>query len=201
MGRNIETVKWFSSDHHFGHKNIIQYENRPFKTLDKMDEYMIAKWNQCVQPDDVCYIIGDFSFRSYIQTVELVQKLHGRKHLIWGNHDDWNRNRLMKLFDSVYDQAIIQLSNKIRVKLSHFPYVSPDENPDRLRNRKFRPYNEGHWLLHGHVHSLWKINRQLKCINVGVDVWDFKPINHDKILAIINGAQNESNQLPEKIKT
>jgi len=166
-----------------------------------MDDVMIQRWNECVNPEDICYIIGDFSFRRFEKTKEIVEKLNGKKHLIWGNHDLWNRNRLMKIFDSVYDQCILQISNTIRVKLSHFPYVTPTENQETPKHRKFRPYPEGHWLLHGHVHSHWKIRRDLKCINVGVDVWDFKPINHDKIIQIINEGPDENITVPDKTES
>lgn len=202
MGRKIGTIKWFSSDHHFGHRKVIDYENRPFRTVEEMDEVMITQWNETVGEDDICYIIGDFSFHRFDKTKEILGRLKGRqKHLIWGNHDDWNRNRLMRVFDSVYDQAVIQLTNKIRIKLSHFPYVSPEENPHTLRHRKFRPYSEGHWLLHGHVHSHWKVNEDLKSINVGVDVWGFKPVKHEKIISIIERVFDGGNPISQEKKT
>ena len=199
MGRKLGTIKWFSSDHHFGHSKIIEYEKRPFNTVDEMDQEMITRWNQSVGENDICYIIGDFSFYGYDKTKDILERLAGRKHLIWGNHDYWNRNRLFKLFESVYDQAVIQLTNKIRVKLSHFPYICPEENTNSIRHRTFRPYNEGHWLIHGHVHSKWKINKNLKSINVGVDAWGFRPVKYEKIISIIEkGVSDESNPISRK---
>jgi calcineurin-like phosphoesterase family protein len=199
--KTIESVKWFTSDHHFGHRNIIKYDNRPFETVAEMDECMITRWNEKISPEDNVYIVGDFSFYRHDTTAELVKKLNGKKHLIWGNHDDHNRNRLLKIFDSVYDQVILQLANNIRVKVCHFPYVAPEESQEHPRHKKFRPHNEGHWLICGHVHLLWKINESLKCINVGVPVWDFYPVNHDKIIAIINGFKHENNPVSQITET
>ena len=48
----VENVH-FTSDVHFGHKNIIRYCNRPFKDVDDMDEQLIQRWNSVVKPDDV----------------------------------------------------------------------------------------------------------------------------------------------------
>ena len=39
---------YFIADTHFNHKNIIEYCNRPFKDTNKMNEYIIQKWNSVV---------------------------------------------------------------------------------------------------------------------------------------------------------
>lgn len=40
--------KFYISDLHLGHKNIIEFDNRPFKTLDNMTESIIKNWNETV---------------------------------------------------------------------------------------------------------------------------------------------------------
>ena len=54
-------MKYYTSDLHFGHKNIIKYEDRPFSSIEEMDEALIDKWNKKVKKNDEVYILGDFA--------------------------------------------------------------------------------------------------------------------------------------------
>ena len=35
---------FITADHHFHHKNIIEYCKRPFKTVEEMDNIITEKW-------------------------------------------------------------------------------------------------------------------------------------------------------------
>ena len=78
---------YFSSDTHFNHKNILKYTNRPFSSIEEHDEGMIKNWNDTVGPEDEIYFLGDFSLGSTDNAMAALRRLHGRKHLIWGNHE------------------------------------------------------------------------------------------------------------------
>ena len=54
---------FITSDHHFGHENIIKHCSRPFRNADEMDATMVDRWNEVVGPDDDVYIAGDFSHK------------------------------------------------------------------------------------------------------------------------------------------
>lgn len=55
---------FFTSDLHLGHRNIIQLCNRPFSSIDEMDQRFIEKWNEKVTDADTVYILGDLMFRN-----------------------------------------------------------------------------------------------------------------------------------------
>ena len=79
---------FFTSDHHFGHKRIIELAKRPFTSVDEMDEYMIVRWNDRVKPGDTIYHVGDFAFTDHDP---YLRRLNGQKFLVPGNHDHSNR--------------------------------------------------------------------------------------------------------------
>ena len=73
---------YFISDIHFYHEKIIEYANRPFKDIEEMNNTLIDNWNKKVKLKDEVYILGDFSFGNKEQTLDLLDKLNGRKYLI-----------------------------------------------------------------------------------------------------------------------
>ena len=77
---------WFTSDHHFGHANIIKYSERPFNSVAHMNAAMVGAWNGVVAVDDTVYYLGDFAMQPHLVS-EILPQLNGTKILIAGNHD------------------------------------------------------------------------------------------------------------------
>ncbi len=98
----MATDIWFTSDTHFGHTNILQYEaeNRPFKTVEEMNEYLIQMWNNVVRPNDTVYHLGDFCFG--LANLQYASRLKGKKRLVLGNHDTYNSGAYLQYFDKLY---------------------------------------------------------------------------------------------------
>lgn len=190
-------MRYFTSDHHFYHTNVIKYCNRPFKDVDHMNWEMVRLWNETVQPEDEVYYLGDFSLAHRAVTLFL-PKLNGTKHLIAGNHDICHpavhKNKEIKARNSlvIYSFAgfrTIKLQDTIeiaghKVLMCHMPY-SGDHKEERYK--EYRPVDEGNWLLHGHVHEAWLLKN--KQINVGVDVWNFRPVSELQIAELIKNAK------------
>lgn len=159
---------FFSSDHHFGHAAARGFYRRPFLSVDAMDRAMIERWNSAVEPDDEVWHLGDFAVRQSPERVgSLLDALNGRKHLIVGNNDDggvigcpgWRSVQ-------AYAEIIIDAAKLV---LCHYPF------------RTWRDMAKGSVNLHGHSHGRLKpLRRQF---DVGVDVWDFRPVRLEQMLS------------------
>lgn len=161
--------KWFISDTHFFHTNILKFTDdggkriRPFNSLDEMHEYMIEKWNSVVKPNDYVYHLGDVTFQYHRPFNELMSRLNGQKRLIVGNHDKiWNP-ALQKHFVKA---DLWKGFKEYNFTASHFPL--PLEG---LRDGAFN--------VHGHIHQNKKADPHY--INVSVEVRDYTPVNIDEI--------------------
>lgn len=51
--KEVIKVIYFTADMHFGHENVIKFDNRPFKSLEEMDEELIKRWNNKVGKADL----------------------------------------------------------------------------------------------------------------------------------------------------
>lgn len=129
------------SDTHFSHNNIINYEDRPFKDTEEMDEYMIAKWNETVSDNDLVFHLGDVSISGAKRSEEVLSRLNGRKILILGNHDHFSKTKWRKLGFEPYERYFYN-----NYLLTHIPV---DEKP--LRVSVDKGFLKGN--IHGHTHS------------------------------------------------
>ena len=157
-------MHWFTADPHYGHDRIIGFCNRPFPDTATMNAHLLAECQARVGPDDDLWILGDFTAGrasdAQRRTVRgMFHALPGRKHLIRGNHDpDWVRDLP---WDSVAETADIVV-DKRRLFLCHYPMITwPGARHNGLQ-------------LFGHVHQNWRGSRN--SVNVGVDVWNFRPV-------------------------
>lgn len=159
---------YFTSDTHFGHAGALARFRRPFASVAAMDAAMIARWNAAVGPQDEVWHLGDFAIRrSAAVMADILARLNGRKHLIVGNNDGPATTALAGWSD-VRHYAELELEGT-RLVLCHYPF------------RTWNGMYKGAYNLHGHSHGQLKaLPRQ---IDVGVDVWDFRPVTLAEIRA------------------
>lgn len=80
-------MKFYIADMHLGHSSVIQFDKRPFLSIEEMDQVLIANWNSRVTDKDEVYIVGDFMYKSKRPSEWYLDQLKGRKYLIIGNHE------------------------------------------------------------------------------------------------------------------
>lgn len=147
---------YLTSDHHFAHKNILDFEPRPVIDVEQMGEHMVDTWNRTVRKTDTIYHLGDFCFGGVTEWQHYLDRLKGDIVLIKGNHDK-SRITLRMLREGLLHEyhplgTTIKVDGQI-INLSHYPMLIGS-----------RPRN---FSVHGHLHSFE--SGFSNHINVGVD--------------------------------
>jgi calcineurin-like phosphoesterase family protein len=167
---------FFTSDLHISHKNILKYDNRPFKSIEEHDQELIININNKVSEKSCLFILGDVSMTSDMKYLgKLLSLIKCDMVLIKGNHD----SHLKQSFISQYfinDKDYLELRTEKAGKLilSHYPHYS------------WNGSHRGNIHLHGHMHTL-KPTLNGKYFNVGVCNSDtYSPFSLDDILEVTN---------------
>jgi calcineurin-like phosphoesterase family protein len=158
-------MRFFTADTHFQHRRIIDLCGRPFRDVDHMDETLIKNWNEVVSPDDEVWHLGDFAMGDQTRVGEILSRLNGRVHLVWGNHD--NRKKIdPSWFASVQDYAEVT-DGVDMVVLSHYPITV------------WNGSHHGSYHMFGHVHG--RLRPVGRACDVGVDAWEFYPVSLSQV--------------------
>jgi calcineurin-like phosphoesterase family protein len=174
MARKIKNVNtWFSSDWHLFHTNIIKLSNRPFNSIEEMNEEIVKNWNAKVGKNDICFFLGDLGFprnaKTYHELESIVRSLNGKEiHFIRGNHDKDLKGATKALFSSFLDYMEVEIDGQFIV-MSHYPMLT--------FNKSFY----GSWMLHGHCHGNLPEDSLSKRIDVGIDCWNYSPVSFEEL--------------------
>ena len=152
---------WFTSDLHFGHKNIVEYCNRPW-TFEQQDEELVKRWNSRVGLFDEVYHLGDFTFAGRKKAkaiIELIKGLNGKITFIKGNHCQ----------DGLWEE--IEKANLAHVvEVCQYKEITIDRTKVVMCHYPFETWNKAHhgaWHLHGHCHG--SLAPRGKRLDVGID--------------------------------
>lgn len=178
--------KFYISDWHYGHNNILSFDNRPFKSIDEMNAALIKRWNNVVLPGDIVYVLGDMFWCKMEEAIPVLKSLNGQKFLIKGNHDRCNDGRFIKQFAKVTEYLEVDDGGR-KVVLCHYPIPC------------FKNHFYGWFHLYGHVHNSFEFRmmehdkflmqelygRECRMFNVGamMPYINYQPRTLDEILA------------------
>lgn len=184
-------LTWFISDLHFDHKNVIEFSDRPFSSIEEMNDKIINNIKKVVSPGDTLIIVGDFSLgakkenlKNYIKRIK-----ESGCYLInvRGNHDESNSIMMNHGFDLACDKLEITLANE-KVTVMHYPYrqslfmyyyykvlnkIFPTKFWNERRYWDKLPFKKK-YLIHGHTHSTILQNEYQ--FNVSCEALNYTPI-------------------------
>lgn len=163
MAKNI----WITSDTHFNHANILNFEDSNskkfrgdlFDDVNHMNEVMIENWNKIVKSGDKVYHLGDVFFGPKEDFQKMWPRLNGQKRLVVGNHDDIKYLSSGGFFAKVEMWRIFKDFGLI---LTHVPI-----HVDNFRHAELN--------VHGHIHQNPSPSGPYKC--VCVEQTDYTPVN------------------------
>ena len=166
----------YTADQHFGHKNVIRFDHRPFIDIDEMDATLIKLWNERVSIDDTVYILGDICYRSNKFPSWYLRQLKGHKVLIIGNHDkvtldDKSSHKYLEDVQSIMDIK----DRQDRVVLCHYPMA---EWPGFYRDA---------YHIYGHIHNnknqAYEIMKQFdRALNAGCMINRYAPASLNELI-------------------
>ena len=175
-------MNYYTADSHAFHGNILKYCNRPFASVDEMNEVMVANINDRVAKGDTIYHLGDWSFGPRSKPdIQLQRAIDFRSRikckniiLIFGNHDYLRDNpEFRALFTKTAD--ILQIYDpfiKQKIVLCHYAM------------RVWNASHHGRYHIYAHSHGHLDPTNTFS-FDVGVDCHNFCPISSNDIARIM----------------
>ena len=173
---------YFAADLHLNHYNSIKYCNRPFVSVDEMNNEILLRWNSRIKQEDSVYLLGDVALGHKNRCKELLDRLNGKIYLIRGNHERSVLNPVCQpRFEWVKALETITPQYKGKayiIVLCHYAL--------RVWDRK----HFGSYHLFGHSHgNLQPIPGELS-MDVGVDTNNFYPYHISEIIEKMEQIKN-----------
>jgi calcineurin-like phosphoesterase family protein len=173
---------FFTSDTHYYHENIIRFSNRPFDTIEAMNEALIERWNAKIKKGDLVYHLGDFALKCSPQDANsILDRLNGQIILIRGNHESV-AEQVKERFAAVKDY------DEITVKDADAPHNG--KRKIVLLHYAMRVWNSSHhgaWHLYGHSHGTLPDDPNSLSFDIGVDCWGYAPLSYQEVKAVMAG--------------
>ena len=182
---------FFSSDQHFGHRNVLKFCDRPFADIKEMGETLIYNWNSVVSDCDIVVTLGDLCWFNDSRTIKnIISKLNGKEiYITLGNHDKYESfhrviDERFHIIDSIShiflrsEEENRWAKSSYEIICSHYPLMTWSHR------------DQGALNLFGHIHS----GNRTKCeldqdlplwpnmLDVGVDNQEYTPISFEDVL-------------------
>ena len=179
-------------DTHFYHDNIRRHCNRPWNTVEDMNDALIQNWNSVVKQGDTVYHLGDWCMAPKQENGvdrmkvyrKLKAKLSGKHILIKGNHDEMSQE-VYNYFTETHT-FLERKINGYNFTFCHYPLLSWNRS---FHNQKNDDIKRCSIMIHGHCHNRLVRDNPFR-IDVGCDGWNYTPIHFDDIITDIEKYKN-----------
>jgi calcineurin-like phosphoesterase family protein len=182
---DLESI-YITSDDHFGHSRIRLYANRPYETVEEMDEDLIGHWNRIVGSDDVIYHLSDFTLGNKLTARRYFLRLNGRIRMLnttWHHDKRWIGGEYYSASGHIveYVPPIVVLESRPPIIMCHYPFAEG----------RWDRGHYGSYHLHGHSHGAGEVMKN--ALDVGVDniaklTGEYRPVSLREAVEMINNA-------------
>ena len=170
-------VIFITSDLHFGHDREFIWKVRGYESVEHMNEEQVRKWNSVVMPDDDVYVLGDLMLGDP-SNIKYLEKLNGNIHIVLGNHDTSNREKMYRNLPNVVEVAEVGIRLKYcgyHFVLTHYPMLTGNFEKESLQQTTLN--------LFGHTHQTTDFYNNMPFLyHIGVDSHNGYPVLLDDII-------------------
>ncbi len=168
---------FLTSDLHMGHDREFVWKVRGYDSVQAMNLAQIQKWNETVEDGDDIYVLGDLMLGDS-NNIEFIKQLKGKIHIVLGNHDTANREKMYRELPNVVEIAEVGIRlqyKKHHFILTHYPMLTGNLEKESLKQMTLN--------LYGHTHQLTNFYNDMPFMfHVGVDSHDGYPVLLDNII-------------------
>jgi calcineurin-like phosphoesterase family protein len=160
---------YLTADFHLG-DNRFDILGRPFFDYYQEIKTLESNFNEIITKNDELIFVGDYIYKDNVKYIADISWINGKKILIKGNHDTLSDDLYKKYFDEIIPNGggIERKIGGIDCYITHYP----TQGKQHLFN------------LVGHIHAAWKV--QLNMLNIGIDVWHYKPVSEENVKFMFN---------------
>lgn len=168
---------FLTSDLHMGHDREFVWKVRGYDSVQAMNLAQVQKWNETVEDDDDIYVLGDLMLGDS-NNIEFIKQLKGKIHIVLGNHDTANREKMYRELPNVVEIAEVGIRlqyKKHHFILTHYPMLTGNLEKESLKQMSLN--------LYGHTHQLSNFYNDMPFLyHVGVDSHNGYPVLLDDII-------------------
>lgn len=168
---------FLTSDTHFGHDREFVWKVRGYESVQAMNLAQVQKWNEVIEDEDDVYALGDLMLGDP-SNIEFIKQLKGKIHIVLGNHDTANREKMYRELSNVVEVAEVGIRLKYKKHhfvLTHYPMMTGNLEKESLKQMSLN--------LYGHTHQTSNFYNDMPFMyHVGVDSHNGYPVLLDDVI-------------------